>query len=35
LTHHAVLHHADVLAGARMEALVDETTRLILGYLTG
>jgi hypothetical protein len=24
-----------VLAGARMEALVDETTRLILGYLTG
>lgn len=34
LTHTAVLHHADMLAEERMEALIAETTRLIVGYLT-
>jgi AcrR family transcriptional regulator len=35
LTHNAVLHHADVLADERMDVLVNETTRLIVGYLAG
>jgi hypothetical protein len=30
-----VLHHADMLADERMAALVAETTRLIVGYLSG
>jgi len=33
--HTAVLHHADMLADERMAALVAETTRLIVGYLSG
>ena len=34
LTHTAVLHH-DVVSDKATEALVDEATRLIVGYLTG
>lgn len=34
VTHNAVLHHKMVSEEA-MEALVDEATRLVLGYLTG
>lgn len=33
LTHNAVLHHADSLGSTGMDALVDEATRLIVGYL--
>jgi len=33
LTHTAVLHRPESLAGAAGEALVDEATRLVLGYL--
>ena len=33
LTHTAVLRHSDSLAGPEFEALVDETTRLIVRYL--
>ena len=35
LTHNAVLHQSKVLAGERMEALVDEGARLVTGYLKG
>lgn len=35
LTHTAVLHHADMLPNEAMDALVGETTRLIMGYLAG
>jgi AcrR family transcriptional regulator len=35
LTHNAVLHHSRTLSDAAMEALVDEGTRLVVGYLTG
>jgi AcrR family transcriptional regulator len=35
ITHNAVLHGAKVLPGGAMEALVDESTRLIVGYLMG
>lgn len=35
LTHNAVLHHAKVLSDDRMEALIDEGTRLVTGYLKG
>lgn len=35
LTHNAVLHHADMLSNEQMQALVGETTRLIMGYLVG
>jgi AcrR family transcriptional regulator len=35
LTHNAVLHHPGMLSGEGVEALVDEGTRLIVGYLTG
>jgi AcrR family transcriptional regulator len=33
LTHNAVLHQAEMLSGQAMEALVDEATRLVVGYL--
>ena len=33
LTHNAVLHHADLSSDEAVGALIDETTRLILGYL--
>lgn len=35
LTHNAVLHHSKTLSDAAMDALVDEATRLVVGYLTG
>ena len=35
LTHNAVLHHARMLSDEAMDALVDEGTRLIVGYLKG
>ena len=35
LTHHAVLHYSKMLADERMEALIDETARLVTGYLKG
>jgi AcrR family transcriptional regulator len=34
LTHTAVLHHK-VVANEEMEALIDQVTRLVVGYLTG
>ena len=34
LTHTAVLHH-DIVSGEATEALVDEATRLVVGYLMG
>jgi AcrR family transcriptional regulator len=33
LTHNAVLHHSDMLGDDAVEALVDEATRLVVGYL--
>jgi len=33
LTHTAVLHRADILSDAAVETLVDEATRLVVGYL--
>ena len=33
LTHNAVLHHSDMLGDEAVEALVDEATRLVIGYL--
>jgi AcrR family transcriptional regulator len=33
LTHSAVLHHPEVLADERVGTLVDEVTRLVVGYL--
>jgi AcrR family transcriptional regulator len=35
LTHNAVLHHSKMLTDDRMEALIDEGTRLVTGYLKG
>ena len=35
LTHNAVLHHAKALSGDAMETLIDEGTRLVVGYLKG
>jgi AcrR family transcriptional regulator len=35
LTHNAVLHHAKTLSGEAMETLIDEGTRLVVGYLKG
>ncbi len=35
LTHNAVLHHAEMLSDSAMEALVEEGTRLVVGYLKG
>lgn len=34
LTHNAVLHHAEALSEKAMATLVDESTRLVVGYLT-
>lgn len=34
LTHTAVLHHK-IVSDEAMEALVEEATRLVVGYLTG
>ena len=33
LTHTAVLRHPEVLSGEAMEGLIDEATRLVVGYL--
>lgn len=35
LTHNAVLHHSKMMSDERMEALIDEATRLVTGYLKG
>jgi AcrR family transcriptional regulator len=35
LTHNAVLHHPKMISDERLEALIDETTRLVTGYLKG
>jgi len=35
LTHNAVLHHSEMLRGEAAEALVDEATHLVVGYLRG
>ena len=35
LTHNAVLHHSKTLSSEAMEALIDEGTRLVVGYLKG
>ncbi len=35
LTHNAVLRHSKMLPDETMQALVDEATRLVVGYLTG
>jgi AcrR family transcriptional regulator len=35
LAHNAVLHHGDMSSDAAGQALVEDTTRLILGYLRG
>lgn len=35
LTHSAVLHHPALLSEERLEALIDEGTRLVTGYLRG
>jgi hypothetical protein len=33
LTHSAVLHHPEILADEAVGTLVDEVTRLVVGYL--
>jgi AcrR family transcriptional regulator len=33
VAHTAVLHHAETISGDKIETLIDETTRLIVGYL--
>jgi AcrR family transcriptional regulator len=35
VTHNAVLHHPEMLSNETTEALIDDTTRLVLGYLQG
>ncbi|MBE1159466.1 TetR/AcrR family transcriptional regulator [Dyella acidiphila] len=35
LTHNAVLHHSKMMSDEKMRALVDEASRLIIGYLKG
>ncbi len=35
LTHNAVLHHSRVYSDGAMEALIDASTRLVIGYLKG
>ncbi|HWX66747.1 MAG TPA: TetR/AcrR family transcriptional regulator [Rhodanobacter sp.] len=35
LTHNAVLHHSKMISDERLEALIDEATRLVTGYLKG
>jgi AcrR family transcriptional regulator len=34
LTHNAVLHHPSMLSDEMMQALIDESARLVIGYLT-
>jgi hypothetical protein len=33
LTHNAVLHHSKMLADETLEALINESARLVTGYL--
>lgn len=33
LTHNAILHHSDMLTDEAVATLIDETTRLVVGYL--
>jgi AcrR family transcriptional regulator len=33
VTHNAVLHHSEMLSGDKVEALMQEATRLVVGYL--
>jgi arginyl-tRNA--protein-N-Asp/Glu arginylyltransferase len=35
LTHNAVLHYSKMLSDETMEALIDESARLVTGYLKG
>jgi AcrR family transcriptional regulator len=35
LTHTAVLHHPEMFSDGAMDSLIDEGTRLVVGYLTG
>lgn len=35
LTHNAVLHHSKILSDETMQALIDESARLVTGYLKG
>ncbi|WP_415209137.1 hypothetical protein [Rudaea sp.] len=35
LTHNAVLHHSEMLSDETLDALVDESARLVTGYLKG
>ena len=35
LTHNAVLHHPQMLSDDKMQALINEATRLVTGYLKG
>ena len=35
VTHNAVLHHPKMLSDETTEALIDDATRLVVGYLTG
>ena len=35
VTHNAVLHHPKMLSDETTEALIDDTTRLVVGYLKG
>jgi AcrR family transcriptional regulator len=35
LTHNAVLHHSKMLSGDAIETLIDESARLVIGYLKG
>ena len=35
LTHNAVLHHSKMMSDERMDALIDQATRLVIGYLKG
>jgi len=35
LTHNAVLHKSRMFSRETMEALIDEATRLVTGYLKG
>lgn len=35
LTHNAVLHHAEARSDEAMAALIDESARLVIGYLAG
>lgn len=35
LTHNAVLHHSKIFAGEAMQALIDTSAELVIGYLKG